>query len=515
MSPRAKETISRFEYTIQQSPEAVFWLDESGKFTYVNNQACLSLGYTRDEMLSLHLWDIDPDFSEERWEVQWADMQRLGKRTLETRHKRKDGSIFPIEVLACQIQFGGREFHAAYVRDITERIKAREENARLLEQFHQVQKLEALGTLAGGVAHDFNNMLSVIIGYTELLKNKVSSDPEATRELMAIEKAALRSRDVTRQLLAFSRKQRISPVPVNIDDQIEGTMKMLGRLIGENIELEYAKSKETWRVSLDPSQLDQVLMNLAVNARDAMPEGGRLAISTENVVIDSHEAELNPDRVPGDYVLMAVRDWGTGMSRETQNHIFEPFFTTKESGKGTGLGLATIFGIMKQNHGFIELDSELGKGSCFKLYFPRDVHGGDTPASRQEPETARGAGTILLVEDDDLVRDMTARMLEQIGYSVIAMAKPHKAIAFCRSGGHILDLLLIDVVMPKMGGIELSERIREIYPNLKILFMSGYAAMANDGNGIIQYGLNFIQKPFSKSDLARKVEEIIGKPTAD
>lgn len=514
LSPKAEETISRFDFTIQQSPEAVFWLEQSGKFSYVNNQACLSLGYTRDELLSLYLWDIDPDYPKDRWEQQWADMQVRGKYIFETRHKRKDGSIFPIEVLACQINFRGKEFHAAYVRDITERVKIREENAMLQQQINQAQKLEALGTLAGGVAHDFNNMLSVIIGYSELLKSKVSDDQDATRELMAIEKAALRSRDVTRQLLAFSRKQVISPVSLNIDDQIEGTIKMLGRLIGENIELEFRRSNDTWTIRLDPSQLDQVLVNLVVNARDAMPEGGKLVITTENTVVDEITAKHNAGSIPGDYVLMSMQDEGIGMSRETQARVFEPFFTTKESGKGTGLGLATVFGIMKQNHGFIELESEPGKGSCFKLYFPRNVQAGDMPENGQPVDGPPGAGTVLLVEDDEMVRNMTASMLERLGYSVIALESSQQAISFCQGGLHKPDLLFIDVVMPKMSGVELSQRIKAIYPDIKTLFMSGYSSLIRDDKGVIQHGLNFIQKPFSKNDLARKIEEIIGGPIA-
>jgi len=515
LSPKAEETITRFEFTIQQSPEAVFWLDRHGRFSYVNNQACVSLGYTQDELLSLYLWDIDPDYSKDRWEHQWAEMQRAGKRIFETRHQRKDGSIFPLEVLACQINFGGKEFHYAYVRDISERNKAREDQAMLQEQLHQAQKLEALGTLAGGVAHDFNNMLSVIIGYTELLKSRVSDDRDASRDLMAIEKAALRSRDVTRQLLAFSRKQVISPVAMQIDEQIDGTMKMLGRLIGENIELEFAKSESTWKTRLDPSQFDQILVNLAVNARDAMPKGGKLVITTKNVVINEGQAKQKGDCIPGDYVLMSVRDDGIGMSSDTQDRIFEPFFTTKEAGKGTGLGLATIFGIMKQNHGCIELESEPGKGSCFKLYFPRNTAGEDQPETKQVYESGEGAGTVLLVEDDEMVRNMTAKMLERIGYTVVSVASPLQAISYCESGLHTVDLLFTDVVMPKMSGIELNQRLKDTYPDLKVLFMSGYAALVSDRNGVIKPGLNFIQKPFSKNDLALKIKHIIGDLAAE
>ncbi len=514
-SREAEEIITRFEFTMQQSPEAVFWLDQHGRFSYVNNQACLSLGYTQDELLSLYLWDIDPDYSKDRWEIQWAEMQRAGKRIFETRHQRKDGSIFPIEVLACQINFGGKEFHAAYVRDISERNKAREDQAMLQEQLHQAQKLEALGILAGGIAHDFNNMLSVIIGYTELLKSRVSEDQDASRDLMAIENAALRSRDVTRQLLAFSRKQVIAPVALQIDEQIEGTMKMLGRLIGENIELEFAKSDKTWETRLDPSQFDQILVNLAVNARDAMPGGGKLVITTKNVVINEEQAKKKGDCIPGDYVLMSVRDDGIGMSRDTQERIFEPFFTTKEAGKGTGLGLPTIFGIIKQNHGCIDLESEPGKGTCFKLYFPRNTIAEDQPETKPEDEAGKGVGTVLLVEDDEMVRSMATKMLEKIGYTVVAVASPTQAIAYCESGLHAVDLLLTDVVMPKMSGIELSQRLKDTYPELKVLFMSGYAALVSDRHGVIQPGLNFIQKPFSKNDLALKISQVIGDVVAE
>ncbi|MDH3401696.1 MAG: response regulator, partial [Chromatiales bacterium] len=304
-------------------------------------------------------------------------------------------------------------------------------------------------------------------------------------------------------------------VALQIDEQIEGTMKMLGRLIGENIELEFAKSEETWETRLDPSQFDQILVNLAVNARDAMPSGGKLVITTKNVVINEEQAKKKGDCIPGDYVLMSVRDDGIGMSLDTQERIFEPFFTTKEAGKGTGLGLPTIFGIMKQNHGCIDLESEPGKGTCFKLYFPRNTTPGDQPETRQEDEAGKGVGTVLLVEDDEMVRGMATKMLEKIGYTVVAVASPMQAIAYCESGLHAVDLLLTDVVMPKMSGIELSQRLKDTYPELKVLFMSGYAALVSDRHGVIQPGLNFIQKPFSKSDLALKISQVIGDVVAE
>ncbi|MDA3955644.1 ATP-binding protein [Oceanispirochaeta sp.] len=394
----AENTLAHFLYTIEQSPQAVFWLNSNGQIGYVNDQACRSLGYSREELLSLYLWDIDPDFKQEQWKAHWEKIGRVTKSNFERRHLRKDGSIFPIEVTAYQVIHEGKGFHASFVNDITELVQSRWEQKKLVEQLHQAQKLEAIGTLAGGIAHDFNNMLSVILGYSELLKATISEESVSKEYLMQIENAALRSRDITQQLLAFSRKQVITPITLDINSQINKTLKMIGRLIGEQIDLRFDAQEDIWKINMDTSQLDQILINLAVNARDAMPEGGRLEISTSNVVLDGSSREQNKDYLPGQYVLLSFNDHGTGMDETTLSHIFEPFFTTKEQGKGTGLGLATIYGIMKQNDGMIDVQSEQGQGSTFNLYLPKAKYEEELNHTAAPVARSYGEGKNLLVE---------------------------------------------------------------------------------------------------------------------
>jgi nitrogen-specific signal transduction histidine kinase/CheY-like chemotaxis protein len=401
------------------------------------------------------------------------------------------------------------EFHAAYVRDITERQRAREEQVKLEHHLQQAQKLEAIGTLAGGIAHDFNNMLGVILGYAELLKRRLSHDPENVRDLGEIEQAALRSRDITRQLLAFSRKQTIVPVSLNLNEQIATTLKMLGRLIGVHIALDFRGEKDLWNNRLDPSQLDQILINLAVNARDAMPDGGKLTITTANVVIDENYAAARSDATPGQFVRLTVQDTGVGMDADTLSRVFEPFFTTKEVGKGTGLGLATIYGIIKQNSGFAEISSVPGQGSAFHIYFPRDTRRDELIESVHMTPDDVASARILLVEDHDMVRGMTARMLESLGHRVVSMSGPLAALNWCESQKGVVDLLLTDIMMPEMGGVELSQMIKNLNPDIRVLMMSGYAPALGGQDGAVPEGMNFIQKPFSKSDLARKVDDIL------
>ncbi len=508
-SRERQDILVRFQYTIEQSPEAVFWLERNGRFSYVNLQACRSLGYSREELLSMYLWDIDPDFPKRRWKKHWEELRTLGRRTFETRHRRKDGYIFPIEVSACQVTLGDQEFHAAFVRDITESKKAREEQSRLQEQLQQAQKLEAIGTLAGGVAHDFNNMLSVILGYSEMLRNKLPAGHGVLRDIGEIEKAARRSMDITRQLLAFSRKQVIAPVALDMNRQIGSTVKMLGRLIGENMELDFGPGEELWMVKLDPSQLDQILINLAVNARDAMPQGGKLTIKTSNMTPAGKSLPFNGDVSPGPYVRLTVSDNGSGMDKEVLSRVFEPFFTTKETGKGTGLGLSTIYGIIKQNNGFIDVRSEPGTGTTFNIYFPRFEGKEQIPEMTEPTPGSQGSSTILLVEDDDMVRNMTANMIETLGHTVLAVPGPLAALSFCETTHVPIDLLLTDTIMPKMDGAELSSRIEVLRPGIKVLFMSGYPTAPRGGGKALPYRGNFIEKPFTKDHLASKIRKIL------
>ena len=392
--------------------------------------------------------------------------------------------------------------------DITERKRAEEEKARLEAQLLQAQKMESIGRLAGGVAHDFNNMLSVILGYTELIKSRLPADDPLMKSILEIERAGIRSRDITSQLLAFSRKQIIEPRVVDLNALISHTQKTLARLIGEDIELLFCPGNDLWRIKIDPAQVDQILMNLAVNARDAMPGGGKLTIETGNSRLDEAYSKSHLGFVHGEYVLMAVSDNGAGMDREVLSHVFEPFFTTKELGKGTGLGLATVYGIVTQNGGAIDVYSEQGQGTTFKIYFPRVTEEAPREIDEAAP-FASGTETVLLVEDDVMVRGMAASMLEEMGYTVLVAETPQDALLLCEKQDTLVDLLLTDVVMPGMSGIELRDRLKAVRPGLKVLFMSGYTSDVIVHHGVLEKGIHFIHKPFSITDLACKIREAL------
>ena len=504
-----EESLRKFQSSIDRASDAVFWMDREGRFSYVNEQACLSLGYRREELMRLRLWDIDPGFSKELWAKRWEDRETVSVHRHESSHRRKDGIFFPVEVSAKHIRFSDGELHVAFVRDITERKRAEEEKARLESQLIQAQKMESVGRLAGGVAHDFNNMLGVIVGYAELIKSELADDDPLFKDVLEIEKAANHSRDVTRQLLAFSRKQLIEPRPLDLNDLIKNTKKTLSRLIGEDIKLCFNPGEDLWKINFDPSQVDQILINLAVNSRDAMLNGGKLTIETANVQLNEDYCREHLAETPGDYVMLSVKDSGVGMDRETLSHAFEPFFTTKEVGKGTGLGLATIYGIIKQNGGSIHVTSEPGRGTAFKIYIPRKMQEDEIAATAEDSLVISGSETILLVEDEDMVRDMTTAMLEKIGYSVRVAETPQEALLFCENNDIPIDLLITDVVMPEMNGTELRDRIKAIRPGIKVLFMSGYTSNVIGHHGVLDKGVHFVQKPFGLKGLARKVRDAI------
>lgn len=389
-----------------------------------------------------------------------------------------------------------------------ERKKAEEERENLHLQLVQAQKMESVGRLAGGVAHDFNNMLGVILGHTEMALDEVDPAQPIFAHLQQIQNAAERSAALTGQLLAFARRQTVSPKVLDLNETLEGMLQMLLRLIGEHIHLDWIPGRNLWPVKVDPNQVDQILTNLCINARDALGDKGKVTIQTSNETVEEDPGARDSGSLSGDYVLMTVRDNGCGMDQETLNRLFEPFFTTKELGKGTGLGLATVYGIVRQNQGFIRVHSKPGQGTLFKIYFPR--HTAEDHEESHEPLQKKGENgheTILLVEDEPAILRMTRMMLEQKGYTVLSAANPHEAMNLARKKGNSIQLIITDVVMPQMNGRNLAAKLRSRYPHLKCLYMSGYTCDVIARHGVLNEGVHFIQKPFSMEDLASKVRE--------
>ncbi|HBG04139.1 MAG: hybrid sensor histidine kinase/response regulator [Geobacteraceae bacterium GWC2_58_44] len=501
---RNEESLIKLSQAVEQSPVTIVITDTKGNIEFVNPKFTHLTGYTYEEALGKNPRVLKSEFNSpglyrELWDTITAGKVWEG----EFLNKKKSGELFAEHATISPIRNrdGVVTHYLAIKEDITER-------RQLEAQLIQSQKMESIGRLAGGVAHDFNNMLSVILGCVQLAMLRVSEGEKLWQYLEQISKAAQRSSDITRQLLAFSRKEIISPKEVNLNAQIIATQATLGRLIGEDVKLSFRPVTNIWSIKADPSQLDQILVNLAVNARDAMANGGSIAIETANVHIDRTYCQYHLDSTPGDYVRLAVSDSGSGMDRQTLTHIFEPFFTTKEVGKGTGLGLSTVYGIVRQNNGFINVYSEPGHGTTFQIYFPRCSGTAEIAEEFIEAEIS-GSGTVLLVEDDPLVREMARQMLEEIGYTVIESETAEQAVETCARGEVQIDVILTDVVMPGMNGKEMVAVIETMRPGIKVLFMSGYTSDLVAQRGVVDAGRHFIQKPFDMHSLSEKIRDAL------
>jgi len=496
---------------------AVNSVDPSVDFLYMNDNFPGFYRTTREALSDPDVfWDVvyeDPAFREE-----------IRKRVLEdcasNDPARMHWDDVPITrqgeetsfINARNIALPEKSLMISTVWDVTDRRRAEAEKEKLQAQLQQATKMEAVGRLAGGVAHDFNNLLTVITGYSELLLQKVEKESPMHREVKEIKRAGERAASLTQQLLAFSRKQIIEPRVVRLDLLVAEMHAMLPRLIGEDIALQVTTGKDLGSVKIDPGQFQQILMNLAVNARDAMPDGGKIVIETSNVDLDEGYCALHPYVKPGRFVMLAVSDTGQGMSEEVKAHIFEPFFTTKEQGKGTGLGLAMTYGAVKQSGGSVEVYSEAGIGTTFKIYLPR-VEGEASPSVKDDrPEDMRGGSeTVLLVEDEDIVRNLCVRILERLGYKVLQARNGAEAIVLAQGYGDRIDLLLTDVVMPGMNGAELARQLVLHHPEGKVLFTSGYTDDAIVRHGILKEGVSFIGKPYTPSALAKKVRGVLDR----
>jgi PAS domain S-box-containing protein len=508
-----RESEERYHLLFESESDALFLIDTGTGLVIDTNRAALELyGYGRDELLTKKSWDLS---------AEPAETQRLTRETRicpgqvisipERLHRKKDGTVFPVDITARNLTLKGKWCLLVAARDLTERKQAEEERALLEAQLRQFQKMESVGRLAGGVAHNFNNMLAVILGYTELAMGQVDPEQPLYADLGEVFKAATRSADLTRELLAFARKQTVTPKVLDLNETVAGQLKMLQPLIGENIRINWHPGADLWPVWVDPSQIDHIMVSLCVNAQDAIAHTGTLTIGTENRSVDYLHCAGHPHFAPGEYVMLSVSDDGCGINQDALEHIFEPFFTTKEVGKGTGMGLATVYGIAKQSGGFIDVHSEVGQGSTFSVYLPRNAGKAAKAliAGVPVPPTRRGEETILLAEDEPAVLKMTRKMLESMGYTVLAAGTPAEAIQMAREHAGEIALLLTDVVMPEMNGRDLARNILALHPRVKRLFMSGYTADVIAQHGVLDVGTHFIYKPFSREDLADKVRQVL------
>ncbi|CAG1000426.1 partial two-component system, cell cycle sensor histidine kinase and response regulator CckA, partial [Planctomycetaceae bacterium] len=502
--------VNLFQEAIEASQEAFDLMqairDEHGRIVdfeivQINSRTEQLTGYTREQMIGKRVCELFPVTRDQGYFEKYIEVVETRKPWL---------SEFAINANNVNAQWLSQQVVAVgdgvaiFSRDISQQKK-------LEEQLLQSQKMESVGRLAGGVAHDFNNLLTVIIGYAELAsaKTRQASTPLLDNALKSILTAANRAAELTRQLLTFARKQVIELRVIDLNSLIGEAEKMLGRVIGEDVKLRVARGKDLWRCKADPGQLTQVLMNLTVNARDAMPLGGMLTIETANVVLDEAYCRSHQGTVPGEYVMLVVSDSGEGMSEETKRRVFEPFFTTKELGKGTGLGLSTCYGIIKQHGGHISLYSEKGIGTTFKIYLPRTDHDVADVSAGRESATPEGHEVILLVEDENMVREYAAFSLRSLGYKVVHAPNGQAALTSSRDMEGRIDLLITDVIMPGMSGKVLAETLVRERPGLRVLFCSGYTADTIVHHGVLDEDVNFLSKPFTPMALGRKVRQVL------
>src|SRR5882757_4606963 len=507
---RAAEALERsessFRSVVEDAPYGIYRASIAVDLIVVNLALQKMLGYdSREELLQTNAGTQIYRHASEHEKFIQTVVQEQSFKDLELEWKRKDGAPITVRCSGWPVknETGAVTYLEVFAEDVTER--------RVLErQLRMAQKMEAVGRLSGGIAHDFNNLLGVIIGYIQVMKRSLVPGNSSYEYAEEIEKASQRAVSLTRQLLAFSRQQVLEPIILNLNTLVSDMEKMLPRLIGEDIQLNLLLDPAIGQVKADPGQIEQVVMNLAVNSRDAMPDGGKLTIQTTNAELDAAFAREHAGSIPGQYVMLAVTDTGTGMDPETQAQIFEPFFTTKDRDKGTGLGLATVYGVVKQSSGYIAVDSEKGKGAYFKIYLPRIEQPVATQSEiNQAPLTVRGCETILLVEDAEPLRKLAHMFLRDNGYQVLTAADGSEAQQVAAQNAGPIHLLLTDVVMPGINGRVLAEQLAPLHPAMKVLYMSGYTDSFIAGHGVLEEGLHLLHKPFTEEALMRKVRELL------
>lgn len=503
---REKELLDR---TIESIPGMLYLFNQDGEFLRWNKNIETISGYSGEEIAGMRPLDFIDSRDRELVGERIGEVFSTGKSAAEARFLTKSGERIPVVLTGQRIDLDGVPCQVGVGIDLSELKRAEKEKALLEEQLRQSQKMEALGRLAGGVAHDFNNILTGINGSAEMILRRMPPTDDLRAEIQEILDAGERAARLTSQLLAFSRKQVISPRVIRPNEILDRSQKMLRRIIGEDVELVFLPSPGLDSIKADPAQIDQILVNLAVNARDSMPGGGRVVVKTRNVTVDEAFCASQVDAQPGDYVMVAVSDTGHGMDASTVANIFDPFYSTKAVGKGTGLGLATVFGIVKQNEGFIRVASEPGQGTTFEVYFRSSDEPAEPLPAEEESDLPHGTETVLLVEDEPMVRDLARQILEQFGYSVIDMEDGQAAYGHCAEYDDPVDILVTDVIMPGMNGLELYRELLKTRPGLKVLFISGYTADVIGLEAELEEGMGFLQKPFSLKRLIRAVRVML------
>jgi two-component system, cell cycle sensor histidine kinase and response regulator CckA len=512
-----RESESRFQAIFNQTYRLMELLSPDGRVLEINQAALSFMGIQAKEIINKFLWESawwsgSPSVQQNvRSAIKQAAEGALVRMEIPYPNAGGDLHLFDFSVKPVFGATGNVDLLIAEGHDISERKRMEEEKIQLNAQLLQARKMESVGRLAGGIAHDFNNMLSAILGHTELALMRCNPTNPLCEDLQAIRDAARRSADLTQQLLAFARKRTIAPKVLEMNKTVSGTLRLLQRLLGANINLIWMPGTDVWPIKMDPSQIDQILTNLCINARDAISGTGKITVETYNISFDEAYCASHLSCARGEYVALIVRDDGCGMSKEVLDHLFEPFFTTKEAGNGTGLGLATIYGIIQQNSGFIRVQSKPAKGTTFKIFLPRFTGAIMETTVEGNVKTFKSQGeTVLVVEDEPAILDLYRTMLEKLGYRVLTAGTPSEAIREAKAHASDLQLLITDVVMPEMNGRDLARLISDIRPGLKCLFSSGYTAEAIDHYNVPDTGFEFIQKPFSMQDLALKAREALG-----
>ncbi len=514
---RAEQANKLLATAVEQGAEAILITDLDGTIQYVNPSFERITGYSADEALGRNPGMLSSGKHDgEFFRQMWAALKRGEVWTGHFINKRKDGTLYRQNATISPVRGASGEIvnYVCAARDVTREVE-------LEEQLRQSQKMEAIGQLAGGVAHDFNNLLTAIMGNSEMLMSHMDPEDPRLADLDEIRQAGARAAGLTRQLLAFSRRQLMEPVMLDLNSVVENVSKMIQRLIGEQIELVTTLDADLGRVNADPGQIEQVVLNLAVNARDAMPEGGKLLVETVNAELDPEYVGVHSPVQPGQYVMLAISDTGAGMDEETRARIFEPFFTTKESGKGTGLGLSTVYGIVKQSNGYIWVYSEPGQGTAFKVYLPRVEVAAKPARKRAKPRGGRAyydveaTETALLVEDDSSVRAVVRKTLEASGYTVVEARNAAEAAQQARDYEGPIDFLITDLIMPETSGRDLAQTVTALRPSVKVLYMSGYSDNAVLRHGMLSPEMEFIAKPFTQERLLDKVRRVLDTSNSD